>query len=42
MGYRLPFFRAGLALLAHELERLKLSIVEMVKNLEHLTFDDLW
>ena len=42
MGYRLLFFRAALALLAHELERLKLRIVEMVENREHFTFDDLW
>ena len=43
MGYRLFFFfRAALALLVHELERLKLRIVEMVENREHLDFDDLW
>ena len=40
----LPFalFRAALALLVHELERLKLKIVEMVDNRDHFTFDDLW
>ena len=42
MGYRLFVFRAALALLVHELERMKLSIVEMVENREHFTFDDLW
>ena len=42
MGYRLFFFRAAPALLVHELERLKLKIVEMVENREHFTFDDLW
>ena len=42
MGYRLPFCRAALALLAHELERMKLRIVEMVENREHFTLDDLW
>ena len=28
--------------MVHELERLKLRIVEMVENQEHFTFDDLW
>ena len=41
MGYHF-FPRAALALLVHELERLKLRIVEMVENREHFDFDDLW
>ena len=41
MGYRL-FFRGTLALLVHELERLKLKTVEMVENREYFTFDHLW
>ena len=41
MGYRF-FIRAALALLVHELERLKLRIVEMVENREHFTFADPW
>ena len=42
MGYRLLFFRAARTVLVHELERLKLRIVEMVENRELFTFDDLW
>ena len=42
MGYRLLFFCAALGLVIHELERLKLRIVEMVENREHFTFDDHW
>ena len=34
-GLSFAFFRAALALLVHELERLKLSIVEMVENRGH-------
>ena len=41
MGVRW-LFCAALALLVHELERLKLRIVEMVENREHFDFDDLW
>ena len=41
-GLSFYFFRAALALLVHELERLKLRIVEMVDNREHFDFDDLW
>ena len=41
-GLSFAFFRAALALLVHELERLKLRIVEMVENREHFEFDDLW
>ena len=41
-GLSFAFFRAALALLVHELERLKLRIVEMVENREHFDFDDLW
>ena len=40
-GLLLRFVRTALALLVYELERLKLRIVEMVKNREHFTFDDL-
>ena len=43
MGYCLLFSAPlALALLVHELERLKLRIVEMVENREHFDFDDLW
>ena len=42
MGYRLLFSRAALALLVHELERLRLRIVELVENREHFDFDDFW
>ena len=41
-GLSFAFFRAALALLVHELERLKLRIVEMVEYREHFIFDDLW
>ena len=41
-GLSFAFVRVALALLVHELERLKLRIVEMVENQEHCTFDDLW
>ena len=40
-GLSFAFFRAALALLVHELERMKLRIVEMVENREHFTFNDL-
>ena len=42
MGYRFVFFRAALALLVHEIERLKLKIVAIRENREHFIFDDLW
>ena len=32
----------SLMVVFHELERLKLRIVEMVENREHFDFDDLW
>ena len=41
-GLSFAFFRAALALLVHELERLKLRIVEMVENREHFEFDEIW
>ena len=41
-GLSFAFLRAALALLFHELDRLKLRIVEMVENRKHSTFDDLW
>ena len=41
-GLSFSFFSAALALLVHELERLKLRIVEMVENRDHFDFDDLW
>ena len=40
IGYRL-FFRAPLAYLVHELQRLERNIVEIMKNRVNLTFDDL-
>ena len=41
-GLSFAFFRAALALLVDELERLKLKIVEMLENREHFNFDDIW
>ena len=41
-GLSFAFFRSALALLVHELERLKLRIVVMVTNRQHFDFDDLW
>ena len=38
-GPSFTFLCAALALLVHELERLKLRIVEVVENREHFTFD---
>ena len=36
------FFRAPLALLGYELQRLKWKTIEHVKNRKNFTFDDLW
>ena len=42
-GLSSAFFRALLAVLVHELQRLKeKKIIEITKNPENLTFDDLW
>ena len=42
MGHRLLFFRAPLAHLVRELRRLEWKTIEIVKNRQHFTFDDLW
>ena len=41
-GLSSAFFRALLAVLVHELQRLKEKNIEITKNPENLTFDDLW